>query len=256
MIAVFAAMTSEVAGFGRRLAKRKGAQVGGYPIRWGEYAGKPVLLCRTGLGRRAEAAVRAVLDRYPASGGVLSAGVGGALNPEFRVGDLVVCESVRRTPSRDLDPALVHSDQRLVRLAYARAEEADLRVWLGQSLTVDRVVGDPAEKEALRRSWGLDVVEMESYWVGLVAQERGLPFLAVRVISDVAGDAVPDIPGVMTPEGEVRLGKVIPHVLRHPASIPHLLRLALSSRRAAGELTRFLEAFVGAFEVSPVAEPA
>ena len=48
------------------------------------------------------------------------------------------------------------------------------------------------------RDWdGHDIVEMESYWVGRVAAASGLPFLAVRAVSDGADATVPDIPGLM-----------------------------------------------------------
>ncbi len=253
MIAVFAAMTVEAAGFGRRLAKRERAVVGGYPVWLGEHSGRPVLVCRTGIGRRAEAAARVVLDRYQPRL-VLSVGVGGALNAGFRVGDVVVCESVRLASTGAAEAAPVRSDEELLRLAYASAGEAGLRVQRGQSLTVDRVAGDPAEKDALRRSSGLDVVEMESYWVGLVAQEKGLPFLAARVVIDELADTLPELSGVVQADGSRRPYQGLPHVLRHPSQVPRLLSMALSERRAAGNLTRFLEAFVSARAMSLRAE--
>jgi adenosylhomocysteine nucleosidase len=256
MIAVFAAMTLEVAGFERRLADRERAAVGGYPVCLGEHEGKPVLVCRTGIGRRAEAAARAVLDRYQ-PGLVLSVGVGGALNPEFRAGDVVLCESVGPASSGAAEAAPVCSNEGLLRLAYASAEEAGLRVWRGQSLTVDRVVGEPAEKDALRRSSGMDVVEMESYWVGLVAQEKGLSFLAARTVLDELADTLPVLPGVVQADGSRRAYRALPYVLRHPSRVPRLLSMAVSERRAVGTLTRFLEAFVSACEMSlGVARPA
>jgi len=82
--------------------------------------------------------------------------------------------------------------------------------------------------------------------VGRAALEQRLPFLAVRVISDRVGDPVPDMPGVVTPEGEQRVCYVFPYLVRHPASIPHLLRLAAGELKAVANLTRFLEAFVRA----------
>ena len=255
MIAVFAAMSRELAGFERRLTGRERAAAGERPLRLGYWRGKRVLLCRTGIGKRAEGVLRAVLEDHRPSL-VLSVGVCGALDPKLRAGDLVLCRTVQAASSGDAHAASVHSDVRFLSQALAAAEAGGVCVRVGQSLTVDRVVGEPAEKEALRESSGLDVVEMESYWVGMVARERGLPFLTARVVLDEQGDTLPALPGVVLPDGSTRLLRVLPHALKHPGQVPRILSMAVWERRALGNLTRFLEAFVGAFKTLPVAEPA
>ena len=255
MIAVFAAMSRELAGFERRLSGRERAAAGECPLRLGYCGDKRVLLCRTGVGKRAEGALRAVLEGHR-PWLVLSVGVCGALDPELRAGDLVLCESVRAAPSVDPQAAPVRSGEGLLSQALAAAGAAGLRVRVGQSLTVERVAGDAAEKDALRESTGLDVVEMESYWVGMVARESGLPFLTARVVLDEQGDTVPALPGIVQPDGSTRLWRVLPYALKHPGQVPRILSMAVSERRALRNLTRFLEAFVGAFKTLPVAEPA
>jgi len=255
MIAVFAAMSRELAGFERRLAGRERAAAGEYPIRLGYWCGKRVLLCRTGIGKRAEGVLRAVLERHRPSL-VLSAGVCGALDPKLSAGDLVLCQTVQAAPSVDPHAAPVHSNDGLLTQALAAAEAGGVRVRIGQSLTVDRVIGEPAEKEALRESKGQDVVEMESYWLGMVARESGLPFLTVRVVLDERGDTLPVLPGVVQPDGSERVWRALPYALKHPGQVPRILSMAVSERRALGNLTRFLEAFVGAIKTLPVAEPA
>ncbi len=255
MIAVFAAMSRELAGLERRLAGCERAAAGECPLSLGYWCGKRVLLCRTGIGKRAEGVVRAVLEGHRPSL-VLSVGVCGALDPKLSAGDLVLCQTVQAASSVDPHAVPVHSDEGLLSQALAAAEAGGIRVRVGQSLTVDRVIGEPAEKEALRESGGLDVVEMESYWVGMVARESGLPFLTVRVVLDEQGDTLPRLPGVVQPDGSERVWRALPHALKHPGQVPRLLSMAVSERRALGNLTRFLEAFVGAFKTLPVAEPA
>ena len=123
-------------------------------------------------------------------------------------------------------------------------------------MTASRLVAEPREKALLREATGLDVVEMESCWVGWAALERGLSFLAVRAVSDGAGDALPDIPGVVTPEGELRIASALAYALGHPTRLPLLLRTGGRAREAVSSLTRFLEAFVSAFETAPLGRPA
>src|SRR3990172_3056027 len=91
--------------------------------------------------------MRAVLERYEAAF-VLSAGVAGALDPDLRAGDLLLCETVVSDP--DPQPPAVRSDARLLEAAASAAARAGLRARRGRSLTVNRIVSDPAAKAGLR----------------------------------------------------------------------------------------------------------
>ncbi len=246
MIAVFAALRLEVQRFLRRVDVRDRDHLGGLPVTLGDYEGRPVLVCHTGMGSRAAVAAATVLGRYRPEF-VLSAGLAGALSPECAVGDLVFCEKVYRAEpeseaGRAAEPMV--SDLLLMETARRAASGRGLSARTGSSLTMSHLVADPSQKALLRQATGMDVVEMESYWVSRAALEQRLPFLAVRVISDGVEDPVFDLPGVVTPEGEQRVRKALPYVLRHPGSIPHLLRLARGEMKAVANLTRFLEAFV------------
>jgi nucleoside phosphorylase len=258
MIAVFAGLRLEVQRFLRRVDVRDRACLGGFPVTLGEYESRPVLVCHTGVGSRAGEAAATVLGQYrPES--VLSVGLAGALSPECTVGDMVFCEQVYRAePESEAGraPEPVLSDLLLLETARTAASSRGLSTRTGNSLTTSHLVAEPRQKTLLRQVTGMDVVEMESYWVGRAALEQRLPFLAVRVISDGVGDPVPDMPGVVTPEGKQRVRKVLPYVLRHPASIPHLLRLAGGELKAVAKLTRFLEAFVPACRAPSLVKPA
>jgi len=257
MIAVFAALRLEVQRFLRRVDVRDRARLGGFPVTLGEYEGRPLLVCHTGIGSRAAEAAASVLGRYRPEF-VLSVGLAGALSSEYAVGDLVFCEQVYRAEpesetGRAAEPMV--SDLLLMETARRAASGRGLSTRTGNSLTTPYLVAEPRQKTLLRQTTGMDVVEMESYWVGRAALEQRLPFLAVRVISDGAGDPVFDLPGVVTPEGEQRVRKALPYVLRHPGRIPHLLRLAGGEMKAVAGLTRFLEAFVRACPIPSLAKP-
>jgi len=102
----------------------------------------------------------------------------------------------------------------------------------------------PQEKALLRQTSGADAIDLESYWVGRAARERGIPYLPVRAISDAAHDQLFVIPGSVAPQGTYRLRAVLAYVGRHPTCLPGLLRLARASRGAAANLALFLEAFL------------
>jgi len=175
-----------------------------------------------------------------------------------RVGDLLFAERVYRADSGGEGGAPtehVLSDGRLLETARRTAERCRLSSRIGGSLTVSEPVADPHQKSRLLTVAGLDVVEMESYWVGRAAQDQGVPFLAARAVSDGAQDALPNIDGVITPQGEQRWRQGLAYALRHPGRVPLLIRTARAQTRAVANLTRFLEAFVSAFGRSLEGEP-
>jgi hypothetical protein len=87
---------------------------------------------------------------------------------------------------------------------------------------------------------------MESYWIGRVAAGQGIPFLAVRAVSDALGDALPDLGGVVDPNGSVHTSRALAALLRHPAQARPILSLAAAARLASRNLATFVEAFVTA----------
>jgi len=250
MIAVFVAMEPELAGLARRLSARERETIGGQRVVRGRCGGADVLVCRTGIGERVESAMRAVLERYEATS-VISAGLAGALDPDLRAGDLLLCETLVSGPDPQA-PAII-SDAGLLEAAASAAARAGLRARRGRSLTVDEIVGDPAAKTGLRLTTGAEIVEMESYRAGRIAGEKGLPFLAARVVFDEAADPLPGLPGVVAPDGSMRMWAVLPYLVAHPQRLPLLLRLAGCQRRAMETLGVFLEAFTGLAAALPVA---
>ena len=84
MIAVFAALRLEVQRFLRRVDVRERARLGSFPVTLGDYEGRPLLVCHTGIGSRAAEAATAVVGRYRPEF-VFSVGLAGALSPECAV---------------------------------------------------------------------------------------------------------------------------------------------------------------------------
>jgi len=138
----------------------------------------------------------------------------------------------------------VTADAALLAAAWQAAEECGIPARAGRSVTVDSVAWGPEEKARLGDWMGHDIVEMESFWVGRAAAERGVPFLAVRVISDHAGDRIPEIPGLVNDDGSVDYSRLLPHVRQHPELVPIMAEQAERSRRAIESLRAFMTAFV------------
>jgi adenosylhomocysteine nucleosidase len=90
-------------------------------------------------------------------------------------------------------------------------------------------------------------LDMETAAIAAVCDERGVPWSVFRTISDRSGDGLADeaILGLAHPDGSPNLRAVARFVLRHPARIPHLVRLgrdaAAATKAAASAAATALE---------------
>ncbi len=146
---------------------------------------------------------------------ILSIGIGGALDPSLRVGDVVIATEVLRPRRRwETDPAW---RVRLVgRLRGAR---------LGPVYGSDEMVVHALEKAKLRGRGGALMVDMESHVAARIAAGAGLPFAAIRVVSDTAGLSLP--PAVLqglNEDGGMNLMGVLAALARDPRQLPALMR--------------------------------
>jgi len=215
-----------------------------------EVAGFPVLeangavICQTGLGRRAKDAADAVIGRYPSSV-VLSIGVAGGLSPKLECGDVVICERVDHESHRKSRAwkAGVSCDARLVAAAMAAATGMGLPASKGTSLTVDEPAWTETEKSAHHDWKKHEIVEMESFWIGEAASRAGVPFLAIRTVSDAADHALPQT-GAMQADGSFDQERFLEYIREHPESAELVAQMADRARPAFGNLAIVLAAFV------------
>ena len=176
-----------------------------------------------------EARLRAALEGVDA---ILSIGLGGALDPALKVGDVVIASEVLR-PRRRWETDAAWRDQLFARLPKAR---------LGPVYGSDDMVLKVLDKAKLRGRGGAVLVDMESHVAAKVAAGRGLPLAVVRIVSDTAGVSLP--PAVlqgMKDDGSMDLMGVLGALARDPLQLPALMRagrdadLAFKTLGAAAE---------------------
>ena len=97
----------------------------------------------------------------------------------------------------------------------------------------DEFLVDPERVAALVDD-GVRALDMETSAVAAVCTARGVPWSAVRVISDLSSDH-PDasVLDLAHPDGTPNARAAIPFLLRNPKRIPGLLKLGRDSMRAA-----------------------
>ena len=252
MIAVVTAIGSEVRAFLREGEFALAEELGG--VRFLRSARMPgVVVAEGGMGReRADAACRLSVERYRPDL-IVSAGFAGAARPGARAGDLLVCTrlwSLTGAPETwRVDRAVSHT---LID-AGAMGQLADalgaIEGGWGECVTVDRLCAESDRKAWLGRSLGVDLVDLESYWVSEAAAELGLPHLVVRAVLDAAEVPLPPYAVRAAERPDLRSPRAAAaHVLGHPAEIPSLMRLWRCAARASFRLGRALTAVVTADE--------
>jgi adenosylhomocysteine nucleosidase len=262
MITVMAALEGELAGIRRQMKIADSSSVDEALLEEGWLAGQECLLVQSGMGRqRAERALNYVLRRYQPSA-VLSLGFCGALAAKLRAGDLVVCSQLLAllTMPSPLRPApsvgLLNCDEYLVRqalrvemprtwgVARCLALRRHVRPVGGGCLTLPSVASHRQVKEWLSWNFTGAVVDMESFWLGSLVQEAGVPFLAVRSVSDPLTESLPPMDGLVDAFGRAKKGAMSRHLLAHPILSGELMRVGLHARRAQKSLTSFLLQFL------------
>ncbi len=183
---------------------------------------------------RLEAALNAI---GPGAAGVISIGLGGALDPALRPGDWVVATEVIVAEARlATDPAW--TDRLIARLPSVRSGPI-----AGSSV----MLATAEAKASLRRTTGALAVDMESHIAARVAARHGLPFAAARVISDGADRALPlAAQAGMRSDGGMDAMAVLAALIRRPGELPALIRVAVEAETAFRALLRGRQLLGGA----------
>jgi adenosylhomocysteine nucleosidase len=95
-------------------------------------------------------------------------------------------------------------------------------------------------KRLLARQYQGDAVDMEAASVAAVARAQGIPFMAVKAISDEYDFPVPDLDSFVDADGRFKTGRFVLHAITRPSLWPVMRRLAANSGRASKQLCQTL----------------
>ena len=229
-LALVAAALDEV----RPLIRRLGL-AGRFPSFRGVRASGPVTLTITGPGAdRAAAVVESLLAEQRPSG-IILLGFAAGLDPALGTGRLIVCRRLIDGSGAAFD--LTGG------VPVPATDSPRQRDPAGTLLTVPRLVETPQAKRTLWQTYRAAVADMESFSIASIAARQGVGLTVVRSVSDAADTALP--PGIarwLKPDGRAAVGAVAGDLLRHPALLGQVLRLARHSRAAAAALADWADA--------------
>ena len=170
--------------------------------------------------------------------GVISFGVAGGLDPSLKTGDVVVATEVMAGDTRFLaDMAL--NEEMIASAALKRSlmSRRRRRVVRGRLAGVERVVAASACKAALHSETGAAAVDMESHIAAAYAANAGIPFAALRVISDPAHRALPELAqSAIKPNGDIDMRTIMRGVVRNPKTLSALVSTGIDFNRALRSL--------------------
>ncbi|MCE5315136.1 MAG: hypothetical protein ABFD49_03680 [Armatimonadota bacterium] len=121
---------------------------------------------------------------------VIAAGFAAALDPVARVGDVVAAERI--VLGGDSHQPTYYSDGQLLSALPPSNINPAFPIRACDLITVDSVIKSAERKQAIFRATGAGALDMESHSAARVCGERGIPFAAIRSISDCAGDTIPE----------------------------------------------------------------
>ncbi|HEY2753247.1 hypothetical protein [Phenylobacterium sp.] len=197
----------------------------------------PEVAAAVGGGRRSvlEAALR---DVAPPEA-VASIGLAGALDASLRPGDWVIATEVVG------EDVAWPTDARWTAAVMSRLRPRAH----GRLLGADAMLVAASEKASARHRWAALAVDMESHLAARAAARFGVPFVAIRVISDAAGDDLPPAVRVgLNPDGSMALGPVLSALARDPRQLPALIRTGRNADlafRALADARRLLGPRIG-----------
>ncbi len=211
-----------------------------------------IVLSGSGTERSARATEWAIENFSPTA--IISFGFCGATRDHQVSGDIVIAARVVNLPGTPFDWSMVDIDEslgpdRTLRLAARTAVEVSgMDYHHGTIATASRITKTSGMKRWLGQSINATAVDTQTHAVATVASTAGIPWVSVLSVLDAWDFNLPKIVD-RTGSGPLQRGVTayINHLSKYPLTLPSLMRLGRSSRRASASLTIFMTAFMEAY---------
>lgn len=196
MLGIIGAMDREISSLLAQMENVEEASVG-YTRYWsGRLAGVPVCVARCGIGKvhAAVCALGMILRFQPDA--LVNIGVAGALREGLQVGDVVTAQSavqhdIDTTPIGDplgliSGPNIVHipCDETLSQMLTEAAQDCGIPAVRAAIATGDQFIATVEKKDFLSAAFDAAACDMEGGAIAQCCYEMGVPFAAMRAISD------------------------------------------------------------------------
>ena len=202
-------------------------------------ASKVIIIVRSGMGTiNSEAAWNYVNEEF-CPDCVISAGFGGALYDGACIGDLIAASGVLLYPEAAEGTANRHQNYLEVpgvKEVTRKMKCADT-VQEGSILTLKHRLNKTEIEKELLQGLSFPVCDMETFPLAKLSMREGLPFFAIRAVTDRAHEEIPqELFGVTDAYGNYSLSRALRIILGNPALIPSCIRMGTNARLASRKL--------------------
>ncbi|PQO36046.1 hypothetical protein DTL21_08965 [Bremerella cremea] len=232
-VIVLFALGVESAGFKEKLKSVASVQMEGRTVTVGKLADRVIGVVETGVGRKsAAAAARDVID-IVAPDWIISAGFAGGLIGDLKRGHVVMPNQVVDKEGNHVEIPLNLTAEQI---------EATPGLAVGTLLTVDRIIGDVAEKRSLGEQHSAVAVDMETLAIAQACQENEVKLISVRIISDAVDQPLPkDLEKMMSQKTTSgMIGAAAATIFNRPGSVKDMWNLNSMANKASDKLAGFL----------------
>ena len=190
--------------------------------------GEPVWLSIAGMGAENSCrAARSLLERGRVRG-LITLGFAGALADSLAPGEVVIADCVFEQQSRER----FDCDAKLFPVGGVRR---------GSLLSATEVIASAAEKRRLAREWGAVAADLESAGVARAAAQAGVPFCAIKAITDTSAQSISiDFARCRSEDKGLSVRKIVREAMRSARGIRDVWMLARGARGAARSLAAAL----------------
>lgn len=207
----------------------------GVPLWCHASTGRQIFLAESGMGsaRAAVAAEKVISHTTPDI--VINTGFCGALLPGLDRGDIVLAERVFAYAAT-LQTTAVPINKNILDLF------GNSSFHRGTFITTAAMVAKSHITPLLEERQANPVVEMESHAIACVCASRGIPFAAIRAVSDSADqDPQPDCSKIFAADMKISMMRILKAIIAEPALGRRLLQLRIDAGVAGESLAQAIE---------------
>jgi adenosylhomocysteine nucleosidase len=244
-IGLVIAMPEEVRPIARRLGNCRKERIDGLLFHRFHMEGREIHLVQSGMGRKRAAAAAMALIAAQRPGLLISAGLGGGVRDGLAMGDVVLASRVISLSEDTIADTTAIDTVRLLQDLQGSLPGRDFLLLDGCVITGRGILRKKEVRRLLPEGLRNPVLDMETSAVAEAALREGIPFLALRAISDAADEEILfSIEEITDRDLNISIRRVLSALLRNPRILPQMLRLARNAKTAGDNLARVLERLI------------
>lgn len=219
----------------------------GYKVAVGSFGNMQVVVIKSGMGhKKARLATKYLLENFNIIA-VVNAGIAGAIEPNLKIGDLVLGTEVMsefEEGNREFTQ-FYKSGVCILELIKMLSGIKKEDCHIGKILSVRKGVGSKERKEQVFRKFNAWAVDMEAASVYKECSSSKIPFITIKSISDLADESIGFSEDVMADDGKLKPGKMLKTIISRPiSSITGMIRMMKNMNFALSRLKAPIESFL------------